>query len=206
MDTRRDTDERTEGAVFAPTAIRARGRPPVVVLGLALALGGLALVGALDGLGAGDSSPTDMPAIAADAPRITSRPTRTVRSTLVPPPTGPASLVELDVRPAGSQLFIHGEVYSLNVIRVTVSIEDAAGHVSDVQSARLQGGSTAFRLGANARFDLRFDVPDEVMGEGLWFQASAYDFRRRTIDVQRAPVLHALLGAVGGSSSSGGGV
>lgn len=207
MDTRRDTSDRADGAVFAPTAIRAPRRPPIIALGLALAVGGLALLGALDGLGQGGSSAADDsgPAIAAEGSRVTPRPSRTARSTLVPGPTGPVGLVELDVRPAGSHLFVHGEVYSLDIIVVTVAIEDAAGHVSDVESVRLQGGSTAFRLGANARFDVRFDVPDEVMGEGLWVQSNAYDFNGRTIDVQRAPVLYALLGAVRGGSGSGGG-
>jgi len=206
MDERRDPTARDDGAVFAPTAIRARGRPPVLAAGLVLTIGALALVGAFEGLGGDASTATAPTAAAAAVPEVTRtpRPTRTRLPGPVPPPTAPTDILELDLRPAGSHLFVHGDVYSLNVIVVTVSISDAGGHISDVQSVKMQGGSTAFRLGPNARFDVLFDVPDEVMGEGLWVLADAYDSRGRIIESLRQPVVQAPLEAFGGGARSGG--
>ena len=210
MDERRDTTARDDGAVFAPTQIRSPRRPPILAAVVAVTIGALALVGAFEGLG-GDASTAAAPTAAAAAvPEVmrTPRPARTRPPGPVPPPTAQTDILELALRPAGSHLFVHGDVSSLNVIVVTVSIADAAGHVSEVQSVKLQSGVTVMSNGANlrfnARFDVRFDVPDEVMGEGLWVLADAYDFRGRIIESLRQPVIQAPLEAFGGAARSDG--
>ena len=191
-----------DGAVFAPTVVR-RARAPRVLAGIVVtALGGLVAIGALD------RGVTPEPNSAAVAPgALVATPLPSGRSASRPPPqaavasprprTGPATfdgLVQLDVRPAGSRLFVHGDVYSLKVEVVVLSIEDATGHVADTRSVRLQGGSTAFRLGANTRFDALFEVPDELMGEGVWVHADAYDTRGRIIEAQQELIVAPVLG------------
>jgi len=189
-----------DGAVFAPTVVR-RARGPRVLAGIVVAaLGGLVAIGALDrgatpepnsaAVARGDVVATPVP-----SGRSASRPPGAVASPR--PETGTATfdgLVQLDVRPAGSRLFVHGDVYSLKVQVVVLSIEDATGHVADTRSVRLQGGSTAFRLGANTRFDALFEVPDELMGEGLWVHADAYDTRGRIIEAQQELIVAPVLG------------
>jgi hypothetical protein len=199
MDQRPETDPRDDGAIFAPTRIRAPGRPPIVPLALALAVSTLIVLGSIEGLRGDRSSAPDGQATGA-APDLaqaarTPRPTRAPGATLVPPQRLSPDILELDLRPAGGDLFVHGEVFSLSVVVVIVSIEDNLGHASDVQSVKLQGGSTAFRLGPNARFDVRFEVPEEDMGEGLWVQANGYDFRGRIIESVRQPVIFVALAA-----------
>jgi hypothetical protein len=200
VDKRPDVRIGDDGAVFAPTRIRARGRPPILLAIAALTVGGLIAVGLFDGL-RGDASSAVLETGASPTTRTEAarpRPPRSDRSTLVPPSTLPAALIALDLRPAGSHLFVHGDVFSVNVIVVTVSLEDAEGNVSETRSARLPGGSTAFRTGPNPRFDVRFDVPDELMGEGLFVRANAYDFRGRIIGSFRSPVVrpsNVVLGA-----------
>jgi hypothetical protein len=196
-----------EGAVFAPSMVRqARGARALAGI-VVVAVGALIAIGELDRVAgpepasvavtSADPAPTALAPTALPSSRRSSR----------PPPLGsiaatgsqhgpPASdgLLQLDVRPAGSRLFVHGDVYSLEVKIVVLSIEDAAGHVADVRSVRLQGGSTAFQLGPNPRFDAMFDVPDELMGEGLWVQANAYDPQGRIIEAQLQPVVAPVLG------------
>lgn len=174
-----------DGAVFAPTVVR-KARGPRALAGIVVvALGALVAIGALDR--GGTPEPNGV-AIATDVAPVTPAPSAQ---------RGPAifdGLVQLDLRPAGSRLFVHGDVYSLNVVVVVLSIEDAAGHVADQRSVHLQGGSTAFRLGANTRFDALFDVPDELMGEGLWVHADAYDTRGRIVEAQQQLIIAPVLG------------
>jgi hypothetical protein len=87
----------------------------------------------------------------------------------------PAALIALDVRPAGSHLFVHGDVYSLDVVRVVVKLADAAGQVAARQVIDIPGGSTAFLLGAVPRFDAHFFLPDEVRTDGFSVSATAID-------------------------------
>ena len=193
-----DRDPRApDGAVFAPAKVRpprgSRALAGIVVV----ALGGLVAIGALDR----GTTPAPNP-VAVATSHLSATPLPSTRRSSRPQPLGAVGssgarpepvpfdgLVQLDLRPAGSRLFVHGDVYSLKVTVVVLSIEDAAGHVAAVRSMHLQGGSTAFRLGANTRFDALFDVPDELMGEGLWVRANAYDTKGRIIDAQQEPVV-----------------
>jgi hypothetical protein len=188
MHDRPGPDDARDGAVFAPTPIRAGKRPPVLLAGMALAFGALVAAGALDGLGGTSAVPDDRDAVVTAPVAVATRTPRPERTAQPPGPAPSLPLLALDPRPAGSHLFVHGEVFSLGVIVVTVSLEDAAGTVSATRSVKLQGGSTAFRLAPNARFDVRFDVPDELMGEGLWVRANAYDARGQAIGSFRVAV------------------
>jgi hypothetical protein len=107
--------------------------------------------------------------------------------------TADGSVLALDVRPAGSHLFIHGDVFSLAVARVRVALADSAGHVAATQSVEVPGGSRAFLLGAVPRFDVHFFLPDEVQADGFVVSATAVDSkgnRLTTVEqrIVRAPV------------------
>jgi hypothetical protein len=206
MDDRPGPDDARDGAVFAPTRIRPGKRPPVLLAGMAIAFGVIVVVGALDGLGGTSTNPDERGAVVTAPVAVATRTPRPAR-TAQPPGLAPVlPILSLDPRPAGSHLFVHGEVFSLGVIVVTVSLEDAGGAVSETRSVKLQGGSTAFRLAPNARFDVRFDVPDELMGEGLWVRANAYDFRGRIIGSFRSPVVRASNVVLGSPRDAGSGV
>jgi hypothetical protein len=197
-----DRDPRApDGAVFAPTAVR-QGRGQRALAGIViLAIGGLIAIGALDRGAAPEPNDVAVASGAAPATPVPSsrRSSRPPQSSIGSRGSQPGravfdGLVQLDIRPAGSRLFVHGDVYSLSVIVVVLSIQDAAGNVADVRSVHLQGGSTAFRLGANVRFDALFDVPDELMGEGLWIHANAYDTQGRIVEAQLQPIIAPVLG------------
>jgi hypothetical protein len=179
-----------DGAVFAPATVRPGRRPSIVAVGVVVALGGLVAVGALDRLAGRDQAPSELDGTvplaavvhATPEPRDSRAPTtpqeRTDRFVNGPEiwPDGPrVGVLALDLRPAGSHLFVHGDVFSVDVARVSVDLEDSAGSlVAAMVSVNIPGGSTAFRLGAVPRFDLQFSVPDEVMGEGMWIAVTAY--------------------------------
>ena len=143
-----------------------------------LAVGALIAVGALDKRAA-PSDGVDVARVS-DASAAT-LPAQTARSTRTPPraplaaPGSPESVLVLDVRPAGSHLFIHGDVFSLAVTRVAVTIEDAAGRVAQTKAVDVPGGSTAFRLGAVPRFDVHFFLPDDIQADGFIVSATALD-------------------------------
>lgn len=165
-------------AVFAPTRVRGARRSRILASIVVVALGGLVAVGALDR----QADPNGTSAIAASlAPAATLR-AQTARSSRPPPRAslgthGQAvdAVLRIDVRPAGSHLFIHGDVFSLDVARVSVTVEDSAGHVAATKAVEVPGGSTAFRLGAVPRFDIHFFLPDEVQADGFVVSATALD-------------------------------
>src|SRR5439155_11049253 len=122
----------------------------------------------------------------------TATPNRSKRFTDGPeiaPRQQPTEVMALDLRPAGSHLFVHGDVFSLAVVRVSVELEDSQGSsVADAESVKIPGGSTAFRIGAVPRFDVQFSVPDEVMGEGMWIAVTAYGDSGKALATVRALV------------------
>jgi hypothetical protein len=173
---------REDGAVFAPAQVRTSRGPRLLAVGVALALGGLVAIGAVDRLISPDQPAsarvTEGPIVAQGHSTPTPPPNRSKRFINGPeiaPRQTPEEVVALDLRPAGSHLFVHGDVFSLAVVRVSVDLEDSRGsHVTATESVQIPGGSTAFRLGAVPRFDVQFSVPDEVMGEGIWIAVTAY--------------------------------
>jgi hypothetical protein len=199
---------RQDGAVFAPASVRPGRRPGFVAVGIVVALGGLVAVGALDRLAGRDESqsghdgmlppaaevrPTPEPLVSRAPTTPQERTDRFVNGPEVPPDLPPTGVLALDLRPAGSHLFVHGDVFSLDVARVSVDLEDSGGSlVTARESVEIPGGSTAFRLGAVPRFDVQFSVPDEVMGEGMWIAVTAYSDAGSTLATVRQLVPRTL--------------
>jgi len=196
MDDRSDSAARADGATFAPAQVRSSRAPRIVASVVVVAVGAMIAVGVLDREpDAGSVAVTP----ASEAPAATPR-VQTAQSSRPPPrPTTAAQasgggsttgqIFDLDVRPAGSHLFIHGDVFSLEVARVRVRLEDAAGHVAATRAVDLPGGSTAFQIGAVPRFDVHFFLPDEVQADGFVVSATALDakgHRLATVE-QRIP-------------------
>ena len=170
-----------DGAIFAPAQVRTSRGPRFLAVGVALALGALVAIGAVDRLISPDqpvaARVTEGPLVAQvrPTPPPPNRSKRFINGPEIAPRQIPTQVVALDLRPAGSHLFVHGDVFSLAVVRVSVDLEDGRGTpVVAPASVQIPGGSTAFRLGAVPRFDVQFSVPDEVMGEGMWIAVTAY--------------------------------
>jgi hypothetical protein len=185
-------DARRDGAVFDPTNVRTRGRPPLLATGLALGLVSLVGLGVLDA--ASGQRPSSRPdGAAASEPAARATPTRrpsgtdSIAGTALSTPA--PDVLELDLRPAGSHLVVHGDVYSPRVMQVIVALEDPTGEVMDVRFARLIDGPPSTGLGGGARFDVHFGVPDEFMGEGLWVVATAFSAVGEQLDSIRRPVV-----------------
>ena len=194
---------REDGATFALTRVRSGRAPRLLALGALVAVGGFVGIGVLERAVDPGPAPAADVAIATPKSAVPATPPGHGREdpgqrfSNRPPPVGstlPVSdVLQLDLRPAGSHLFVHGDVFSLSVTVVVVSIEDRDGHVADTRSVQVPGGSTAFRLGANNRFDTLFNVPDELMGEGLLVRASAYDARGRILAALQEPIVAPML-------------
>ncbi len=180
--------------VVTPSSLPAR-RPPILA---AVVVAGITLAAVAGVLGSGGhGSPESTVAVfggTAPAAGLTTAPspTRPARRP-APPPTARPEILALDVRPAGSSLVVHGQVFSLAVDVVVVSVEDPSGVVTSSEAVSLPGGSTAFRIGAYDRFFVRFEVPDEIIADGLWIAADAYD-------VDGAPLVR-IRQAVGAAAS-----
>jgi hypothetical protein len=173
-----------DGAVFAPVRVKGTRRPRILAALVIAGVGGLVAIGALDR----GTAPPQTAAIAdATDAQATTLPTPTLRSIRPTPrasiqvpgsfngPAGSPPFIDLDIRPAGSHLFIHGDVFSLDVVRVTVRLEDTAGNVAATKSVDIPGGSTAFRIGAVPRFDVHFLLADEVQADGFMVSVTALD-------------------------------
>jgi hypothetical protein len=192
LDSAREND-----AVFAPARVSGSRSGRILAALAIVAIGSLIALDALDREPAGEVAV----APASRAPAATPR-AQTVRSSRPPPrastphpgdgtesTTGPD--FDLDVRPAGSHLFIHGDVFSLAVSRVRVSLEDSAGHVAATRSVDVPGGSTAFLIGAVPRFDVHFFLPDEVQADGFVVSATALDAKGRRLSTVEQRILRA---------------
>ena len=175
----RGSGVREDGAVFAPVQVRKARSPRILASVAVVALGGLIAIGAFDRLNQPGSSNAEIAALPSAAAPVPTQATRSSR----PPPRGPrpispgrtGALIALDVRPAGSHLFVHGDVFALDIASIRVRLEDAAGHVAATKSIVIPGGSTAFLLGAVPRFDAHFFLPDEIQGDGYIVAATAID-------------------------------
>ena len=163
----------SDGAVFPPRHVRGPGRrPPLVPAAFATAIAGLVVIGMLLPPGATPEPSEIARASAAMGGRMstaaTERPTRGAG-------VGPAEVIRLDARPDGRHLFVHGEVFSLRVFVVIVSVRDMDGRTLDIRTLDMPGGSTAFRIGSVNRFDVRFDRPDPDGTRLVIVQARGYD-------------------------------
>lgn len=177
------SNPRDEGAVFAPVQVGRARSPRILASIVVVALGGLVAIGALDRLA--NAPVPEAAVIIADGPSAPSPAPSTRRDSRPPArgslPTAPPTqhgraidtLMDLDVRPAGSHLFVHGDVFTFDIVRVRVKLEDAAGHVAAKTVVDLPGWSTAFLIGAVPRFDAHFFLPDEIQADGYTVAATA---------------------------------
>jgi hypothetical protein len=203
-----DRDARAEGAVFEAVRVPGARQSTWVAVIVAAALGGLVVIGAV-GAGAqraavpeGDvaRAGSDAPGAGVVAPTATAAPPRPSREpssaeTGSPSgsPSGPASLVVLDLRPVGSHLFVHGDVFSIAVDAVSVALVDSEGAVAARERVHLPGGSRSLWTDPNLRFDVQFAVPDEMMGDGLSVEVTAFDLGGTRVAIVRAPVTSPLV-------------
>lgn len=196
MDDRRRKDDQPDEAVFAPVPLSARGRPPIILAGVALAIVAAVSAATLEGVGGDPSIPAGVvPAVTAvTAPQAlaarTELPTRSSRPPRPAQPTVTPELIRLDLRPSGRHLFVHGDVFSMDAFIVVVSLEER-GVVTETRTVSMPGGSTAFLTDANPRFQARFDMPQEARVGFLWVRANAYDSHGDLILSLREPVLRA---------------
>jgi len=183
MDERRAGNDPPDEAVFAPARI-ARSRAPIVALGVALAIAGVAIAGSFEGLR--DATSTD------EQPGSTRRVDAPTIREIPPAAEGPGvatgPLLDLDARSSGGTLFVNGDVFTRNAVLVIVSIADAAEKVLEVRSLDMPGGSTAFRIGANDRFLAAFDVERLPARQVVWVTANAYDRFGMVVASARTPV------------------
>jgi hypothetical protein len=180
----RATPARADGATFAMTPVRA-GRGARLLAAFACSVfGGLVLINTLHRPEANRSSSTAIAAVHSPAPPSpTPRPNgaelaseRLLDDIGTPATeTPPARLIALDVRAGRGVVFVHGDVHSLSVRGIVVSIEDRAGALLAKRAILLQSGSTAFRVGANTPFEAVFEVSDGSIRHGISVHADAYD-------------------------------
>ena len=180
-DDRRESGASADDAIFAPVKVRSALRPRLLA---ALVIGAL---GSIIGIGALDRPPGPAPEIAVvasvgssatDAAVVVraSRPSPGATRASGPVPRArPAGPLLLNVTPVGSHLWVHGDVHSLAVARVLVSVEDPAGNVAATASVRVPGGSPAQRLDPTPAFNVHFSIPDEIQADGFIVSATALD-------------------------------
>jgi hypothetical protein len=190
MDDRRGQDATSDEAVFMPAPLRPRGRPSILVAGVALVI--VALVGAatVDRLGGDRPAPAVLEPLETTAGAVaagTQPPARTPRARSRGL-TGVPVLIKLDARPNGRHLFVHGDVFSLDAFIVVVSLEDK-GVITATETVNMPGGSTAFLTEANPRFHPRFDMPRRAPAGSVWVYANAYDTHGALIVSLRQPVV-----------------
>jgi hypothetical protein len=96
-------------------------------------------------------------------------------------------LMQIDARPDGQHLWVHGDVFSMAAFRVVVSLEEGAG-VTATRTVHLPGGSTAFLTEANPRFLVEFNLGGDATGP-VFVRADAYDTDGHVVVTLRQPVV-----------------
>jgi len=95
----------------------------------------------------------------------------------VTPERTAGSVITVDATRSGGLLFVHGDVFTRRAVGVliVVTVADGRDRTLLIQSVVLPGGSTAFRLGPNDRFDLSVELPEAPTMQAETVTASAYD-------------------------------
>ena len=87
-------------------------------------------------------------------------------------------------------------VYLFNsMIVVVFSIVEGRNRFVQLRTVDMPGGSTAFRLGGNDRFDLVFDLPTVLHSKDAWVSANAYDLTGNIIARARTALAGGAVGA-----------
>ena len=169
MDDRRDPETRGDGTGPEPASDDAAvfhvarvdggsARAPALLAGVVtMAVGALVLGGAEE---------TRMREMAADR--------------AIPAPAAPAAgetsaLLDLRTRAWGPYVYVQGDVFDIDAKVVVVSIWGPDDVVLQVRTVSMPGGSTAFRLGPNDRFQLAFNVAGIAAQQVAYVQANAYN-------------------------------
>jgi hypothetical protein len=165
-----------DAAVFAPARLqRARPRTGIAIaVAIAVGVGGLAVAGVLGGRAATSTSTArvDRTVVAAAGDGSTREaPWRSHPGTGEP---FEAPLLGLHTQISGRLLFVNGDVFTSEADVVVLIVGDRRGNRVELRPVELAGGSTAFRLGANDRFDVTFELADWA-AEPAWLWATAYD-------------------------------
>lgn len=185
MDDQPRPEAADDGAVFAPVRVKGERRPRVLALLVIAGVGVLVAIAALDRGGVPPQAAAVADATAAANAPATARPTaQAFRSSKAPV----AQVIDLAIRPDGSDLFIHGGVFSLDVARVTVRLDDPSGNVAATKSVDIPGGSTAFRIGAVPRFDVHFLLATGVQADTFMISAVAIDSTGRRLMTLLQPI------------------
>ena len=179
---------RPDEAVFDMAPLRQAKQSYGLVAAGALAIGivGIAVVG-----GIGRQVPPPVVAQVADVPAVLDVPgVRTSSQRLFEGPFGPLDgrtgvtpgrtgrpLLTIDAQRSDGLVFVHGDVFTRRAVNVVVvlTVADGRNRTITVQSVGIPGGSTAFRLGANERFDTTFHLPASPTMQPTTVSASAYD-------------------------------
>jgi hypothetical protein len=185
----RDVEElRADEAVFEAVRVPRGGRPVAAFL-ITAVVGGLAVVGVLGGAKVATAGEPGWSRATAARSVITTASERAATREAPwrsHPGTGEPSearLLAIDARIADGLLTLHGDVFTPLADVVVIAVGDVAGRSTEVRSIDLPGGSTAFRLGANDRFDVSFDV--DASADVVWVDATAYDEVGNRLDTVR---------------------
>lgn len=184
-----------ESASFAVVRVGRRGSGSAL-----LVLAFIAVLAGMIGIAVGSQAPTEGPAgppVAAASARPTVRPTATPAATVATVRPSPAPLLTSDpaagqlrlaVQPQSSTMYVHGDVYVVDVTWVFVSLQDASGRVASWASVSVPGAAgPAVGSGPTLRFDVDLAVPAGFSGP-LSIQANAYDNTARIIGSARLVV------------------
>jgi hypothetical protein len=179
---------RPDEAVFDMAPLRQAKRSYSLVAAAAFAIGivGVAIAG-----GIGRESPSPIVADVPHAPAVVDVPgVRTSSQRLFEGPFGPLDgrtgvtpgrtgrpLLTIDAQRSDGLVFVHGDVFTRRAVNVVVvlTVADGRNRTITVQSVGIPGGSTAFRLGPNERFDTTFHLPASPTMQPTTVSASAYD-------------------------------
>jgi hypothetical protein len=94
---------------------------------------------------------------------------------VAPAASGAPQVLALRTRAWGSYVYVQGEVFDLDTEVVVVSIWSPDDAVLQVRTVSMPGGSTAFRIGPNDRFQLAFEVTGLAAREVAYVHANAYN-------------------------------
>jgi hypothetical protein len=165
-----------------------RRRPPMVLLGWLVVLGGVVALGVSGrSTGGEDAQPGTGRAIASVGTRITTLPSAPPQPTIAMVPGNPIvdgpvqtngeGPIQLQAQRHPGTVFVHGDVYAVNITWVFLSLRAADGRVAGWASVSVPGSATMVSgTGKPAlRFDVELAVPADFNDGALVVQANAYN-------------------------------
>jgi hypothetical protein len=165
----------------------AQRRPPLLLLGWLVLLGGVVALG-VSGRSADDNTTAPQGgagAIASIGARLTTLPTAPAPTSgslprmpvVAPVQTNEAGPIQLQAQRHRETVFVHGDVYAVNITWVFLSLRAADGRVAGWASVSVPG--SASMVGGTGKPALRFDielaVPAGFSDGPLVVQANAYN-------------------------------